>query len=64
MQMKKNWKKEKNNKMKVYKYDDICMIAIKKDTKNKLLKLKQKHNTKNIDVIIKILIQNYEKYNS
>lgn len=62
--MKKNLKKEKKYKMKVYKYDDVCMIAIKKDTKNKLLKLKQKYKAKNLDIIVKILVQNYEEYNN
>lgn len=47
--------------MKVYKYDNICMIAIKKDTKNKLLKLKQKYHAKNIDVIVKKLIDDSEE---
>lgn len=47
--------------MKVYKYDNICMIAIKKDTKNKLLEIKKKYHAKNIDVIVKKLIDDSEE---
>ena len=53
--------------MKVYKYDNVCMIAIKKDTKNKLLRLKQKYHAKNVDVIVQKLIEDSEEleyYNS
>lgn len=57
--------------MKVYKYEDITMIAVYKNTRDKLMQLKQKYHCKNVDQLIKKMItefeyQNcepYEKYN-
>ena len=58
--------------MKVYKYEDITMVAVYKSTRDHLMKLKQKYHLKNVDELIKKMIlefeyQNeepYEKYNS
>ena len=58
--------------MKVYKYDNITMVSVKKDTKNKLLDLKNRYHFKNINQLIEKMIlefeyQNcepYEKYNN
>ena len=58
--------------MKVYKYEDITMIAVYKNTRDKLMQLKQKYHFKNVDQLIKSMItefeyQNcepYEKYNN
>lgn len=61
--------------MKVYKYDDVCMIAIKKTTKDKLFDIKIRYGYKKFNDVIERLIRNseeleysnkdpYEKYNS
>lgn len=50
--------------MKVYKYDNITSVSVKKDTKNKLMNLKHRYKFKNIDEVIAIMILNYEEYNS
>ena len=58
--------------MKVYKYDYITMISVTKDTKDTLMKLKNKYHFKSINELIKKMItefeyQNcepYEKYNN
>ena len=58
--------------MKVYKYDNITMIGLTKNTRDKLMKLKHKYHFKNINQLIEKMIfefeyQNeepYEKYNS
>lgn len=58
--------------MKVYKYDNITMIGLTKNTRDKLMKLKHKYNFKSINQLIEKMIlefeyQNcelYEKYNS
>ena len=73
--MKKNLKKEKKNKMKVYKYDNITLISVKTDTKDKLFDIKLRYGYKNMNDVIERLIRNseeleyinkdpYEKYNS
>ena len=61
--------------MKVYKYDHITSIAVNKNTKNKLIDIKNRYHFKNIDKVIQKLIQDnqeleyytqepYDKYNS
>lgn len=58
--------------MKIYKYDNITMIGITKETRDKLMKLKHKYHFKNMNELIRKMIlefeyQNeepYEKYNS
>ena len=61
--------------MKVYKYDYITSIAVNKETKNKLLDIKNRYRLKNRDKVIQKLIKNneeltyytqepYDKYNS
>ena len=70
--MKKNLKKEKKNKMKVYKYDNITMIGLAKETRDKLMKLKHKYHFKSIDQLLRNMIREfeyqnmepYEKYNN
>ena len=57
--------------MKVYKYDNITMIGLTKNTRDKLMKLKHKYHFKSINQLIEKMIlefeyQNeepYEKYN-
>lgn len=50
--------------MKVYKYDNITMIGLTKNTRDKLMKLKHKYHFKSINQLIEVMILNYEEYNS
>ena len=58
--------------MKVYKYDNITMIGLAKETRDKLMKLKHKYHFKSIDQLLRNMIKEfeyqnmepYEKYNN
>ena len=61
--------------MKIYKYDNVTMIAVDKQTKQKLIQIKRKYQYKNMDKVINKLIDGflsneyyesepYEKYHS
>ena len=58
--------------MKVYKYDNITMIGLAKETRDKLMKLKHKYHFKSIDQLLRNMIREfeyqnmepYEKYNN
>lgn len=61
--------------MKIYKYDNVTMIAVDKQTKQKLIQIKRKYQCKNMDKVINKLIDGfysneyyesepYEKYHS
>ena len=45
--------------MKIYKYDNVTMIAVDKQTKQKLIQIKRKYQYKNMDKVINKLIDGF-----